>query len=187
MFQKYAQQILKYASLLEQQSIENLIADLSNVADEGRTVYIIGNGGSASSASHWATDMSKGVYHRSGIKMRVLSLTDNVSWITAMANDSSYDEVFADQLRVFGEEGDLLIAISASGNSANILRGVEQAKALGIKTYGVVGFDGGKVKDLCDELVYFKTPSKLYGHVEDLHMMLNHYICDRVCGVDYSE
>lgn len=148
----------------------------------GRFVYVIGNGGSGANASHLCEDLGKStvVDFESQKRLKVLSLTDNTPYILAWANDTSYDRVFVEQLKNFGEPGDLLIAISGSGNSPNILRAVEWAKEHGIDTIGVTGFDGGKLRQIADKNVH--APSNDMGVVESLHLVLFHYVLDDVYG-----
>src|SRR5205085_4359406 len=120
------------------------------------TVFVIGNGGSAANASHFAQDLAKGTCHdmQQERRIRALSLTDNIAFISALGNDEGYDQIFVQQLRTFCRPGDLLIAISGSGNSPNVLRAVEYAHEQGMKTIGVTGFSGGKLRDLADECVH---------------------------------
>lgn len=148
----------------------------------GRFVYIIGNGGSGANASHLCEDLGKSTVRdfENQKRLKVLSLTDNTPYILAWGNDTSYDRVFVEQLKNFGEAGDLLLAISGSGNSPNILRAVEWAKAHGIETIGITGFDGGKLKLLADKSVH--APTDDMGVVESLHLIAFHYILDDVYG-----
>jgi D-sedoheptulose 7-phosphate isomerase len=135
-------------------------------------VFLIGNGGSAATASHWANDLTWGLV-RAGIRpIRAIALTDNVPLITAIANDSSYDHVFARQLDALAAPGDLLVAISGSGNSRNIVTAVELAKAKGLKTLGILGMGGGRVGKMVD--VGIVVDATDYGPIEDVHMVLDH-------------
>ena len=139
-----------------------------------RQIFIIGNGGSASTASHIANDLSKGASVPGARRFRVISLTDNVATMTAWSNDVSYDDVFVEQLKNLVNSGDLLIAISASGNSENIIRAIRHAKASGCKTIGWTGFGGGKLREMADVSVV--VDSHDYGPVEDVHLILNHIL-----------
>lgn len=139
---------------------------------EERTVFIFGNGGSAATASHLACDLAKTATVPGLPRLRALALTDNVPLLTAWGNDASYDVVFAEQLRTFVRWRDIVIAISASGNSPNVLTGVEAAREAGALVVGVTGFGGGKLRALCD--VCLVVPSNEYGPVEDLHMIFVH-------------
>ena len=137
-----------------------------------RQIFVIGNGGSASTASHIANDLGKGASVPGVRRFRVISLTDNVATMTAWSNDVSYDDVFVEQLKNLVNPGDLVIGISASGNSENIIRAIRHVKAIGCKTIGWLGFGGGKLKQLADVTVV--VDSHDYGPVEDVHLILNH-------------
>jgi D-sedoheptulose 7-phosphate isomerase len=148
----------------------------------GRFVFIIGNGGSGANASHLCEDLGKSTVKdfESQKRLKVMSLTDNTPYILAWANDTSYDRVFVEQLKNFAGEGDLLIAISGSGNSPNILRAVEWANAHGLTTLGVTGFSGGKLKQIAHHGLH--CPIDDMGIVESLHLVAFHYILDDVYG-----
>ncbi len=139
-----------------------------------RHVYIIGNGGSASTATHFACDLSKATIVDGRRRLRVTSLTDNVALLTAWANDSSYERVFAEQLSSLLDPGDVVIAISASGNSPNLLEAMRVARSLGATTVGLIGFTGGSLRHGVDLAVH--VPSHSYGVVEDCHLVLEHAI-----------
>lgn len=141
---------------------------------EGRTVFLMGNGGSAATASHLATDFAKGTFGPERPRLRVVSLTDNVSLLTAWANDTSYERVFAEQVADLVGPGDVVIAISASGNSPNVLVGVQTAKELGATTVGLTGFQGGRLVGLVDHCVI--VPSDNMQLIEDAHMWIGHAI-----------
>lgn len=155
--------------------IGRFIQTLLDARERGATIYFIGNGGSAATASHFANDLSIGTnsYDK---PFRVISLTDNQAIITAVGNDFGYDEIFVRQLRVLGREGDVVVGISASGNSSNLLRTFEFAKSVGIKTVAIAAFDGGKMKQMADECLHVPTAPKEYGPAEDAHMVLDHLI-----------
>ena len=142
-----------------------------------RQVFIIGNGGSAAAASHMACDLAKGtVDHRTpGFRrFRVISLTDNMALATAIGNDLSFDDIFVEQLRGLGNQGDLLFVISASGNSANLLRAIEWAKSAGVTTVGLLGFGGGQARGLVD--LALVVSSRNYGIAEDFHLTAQHVL-----------
>jgi D-sedoheptulose 7-phosphate isomerase len=163
---------------LSVEEIEAVIEELQQAYRNGRQVLIIGNGGSAATASHLACDLAKTVLgspvNRQAQRFRALSLADNMPIITAWANDFSFDAVFAEQIETLGHQDDLLIAITGSGNSPNIVAGVEVARRLGMRSIGLLGFDGGRVKDMVDAHVIVR--SNHYGHVEDMHMLLVHLV-----------
>ena len=141
---------------------------------KGRRVYIFGNGGSAATASHFASDLSKGAICEGKPRIKAFALTDNVPLLSAWANDTAYENIFAEQLESFVEPGDIAIAISGSGNSPNVLNGVKVAKARGATTIGFIGFDGGKLKDMVD--IHVVVPSYNMQQVEDIHLLLGHVI-----------
>jgi len=171
----------EYLSGLRKTLDEINIEDVTRVVEvlldayrRGRTIFIIGNGGSAATASHMMCDLAKGCAVEGKPRIRALSLTDNVSIMTAISNDISYEKVFTEQLKVFLEEGDVVLGITASGNSPNILDAIRYAKEHGATTIGFIGFGGGKLKALVD--VNVTVSSRNYGHVEDLHCVLEHLI-----------
>jgi D-sedoheptulose 7-phosphate isomerase len=154
----------------------NQIADeLLRAYEAGRMVFLFGNGGSASLASHLACDLGKGTaYCNGGKRFRVLALTDNIPVMTAWANDSSYDDVFSEQLLNFVQPRDIAFAISGSGNSENVLRALQVAREAAATTIGISGFQGGKMKSLCD--ICLVVPSDDMQVIEDLHLAMAHSI-----------
>jgi D-sedoheptulose 7-phosphate isomerase len=158
--------------------VDTLIAYLSDAYQHGKQVFVVGNGGSAATASHMACDLAKTVLgkatDRQDRRFKVIALTDNVPLITAWGNDVSYDTVFAEQLRNLANPGDVLLVITGSGNSPNIVQAVRAARELGVTSIGLLGFDGGSVRTLLDH--YVIVASRSYGYVEDAHMVLNHLI-----------
>lgn len=171
------------------EQVAELIIYLEEAYCRGKHVFIIGNGGSAALASHMACDLGKTVLSTESQakvrRFRVMSLTDNVSWITALGNDLGYEHVFSEQLRNLANPGDLVIAITGSGNSPNIIEAVKTAKEMGVKVVGILGFDGGRVKDLVDACII--VLSNHYGYIEDVHTMLDHlitaYFKQHVCTI----
>lgn len=157
-------------------SVEKATEELFQAFLDGRKVMIFGNGGSAALASHFACDLGKGTCldGRSERRFRVMSLTDNVALLTAWANDTSYEHVFAEQIRNFAEPGDIAFAISGSGNSPNVLRGLQAAREAGAMTVGLGGFHGGKMKSLCDLCIVI--PSDNMQIIEDFHVSVTHAI-----------
>ena len=155
--------------------IEDFISVLLDARENGSSIYFIGNGGSAATASHFANDIAIGT--KSFDKpFRVISLCDNQSIITAIANDYGYNEVFSQQLKVLLREHDVVVAISASGNSVNLLNALDVAKQKGAITVGLSAFDGGKLKGKADISVHVPTSKGEYGPAEDAHMALDHLI-----------
>jgi D-sedoheptulose 7-phosphate isomerase len=177
-WKSYLEDVYRAALRIDRSSVSALAEDLLTVWREGRTVFTCGNGGSASNASHLAQDLSKGTRLPGVLPLRTISLCDNVSALTAWANDQSYAAIFAEQIHTLGQAGDLLIAISGSGNSQNILVAVSMARALGLRTWGVTGFDGGKLLDRADRCVH--VPCDDMGQVEAVHAILFHWLVDEV-------
>jgi D-sedoheptulose 7-phosphate isomerase len=140
-----------------------------------RHIFIIGNGGSAANASHFATDLGKGASDKTGKRFRVLSLADNVSWLTALGNDYHFDDCFVRQLENFAEPGDLLIACSVSGNSPNVVKAMAWAKENGLRTLALVGGKRGKLATLAEQAIVVEDSH--FGRAEDVHMHVLHMIC----------
>jgi len=145
------------------------------VFKKNKQVFILGNGGSASTASHFCCDLGKGTVIDGQPRFRVISLNDNIPLLTAYSNDFGYEFVFVEQLRNLLNEGDLVICITASGNSTNVLNAIEYAKQIGAATIGFLGFGGGKAKDMVTE--HITVSNSNYGQVEDIHMILAHAAC----------
>ena len=158
--------------------LEKLFTVIEDAHASGHQIFVIGNGGSAATASHMMNDLNKGTLGHKGDaawkRFKVIALTDNVSLMTAWANDTDYNTVFSEPLKNLANQGDVLIAISASGNSPNIITAVEAAKQLGVKVLGLGGFTGGKLAQLADVCVV--VPSNDYGPVEDVHMIIDHIL-----------
>jgi D-sedoheptulose 7-phosphate isomerase len=154
--------------------IERLVGLLFQAYDDGRTIYLFGNGGSAALASHMTCDLSKGTAPIAGKRLRAIALTDNVALITAWANDTRYERIFAEQLENLLHPGDVAFAISGSGNSPNILAALSFARQAGAVTAGISGFEGGLMKSLCDVCVV--VPSDDMQIIEDLHVSISHSI-----------
>ena len=151
----------------------------------GRTIYIAGNGGSASTASHMACDLGNNVLRarerKTTHRFRVIALVDAAATVTAIANDDGYEWVFARQLRVLAEPGDLLILMSASGNSPNVIEAAKAARDIGVSTVGFVGFGGGLLKELVDLAIV--VTGYEYGPVEDVHLVLNHAVANTLQAI----
>jgi D-sedoheptulose 7-phosphate isomerase len=172
---QYFEELEGVVANLPHDSINRIAEELLKANESGRTVYLFGNGGSASLASHFACDLGKGTaYCNGGKRFRALALTDNIPTMTAWANDSSYEDIFAEQLRNFVQPQDIVFAISGSGNSKNILNALRVARGAGATTIGVTGFEGGEMKSLCDICVV--VPSGNMQIIEDLHLSMAHSI-----------
>ena len=155
--------------------LDNFIKLILDARETGNTVYFIGNGGSAATASHFANDLAIGT--RCPDKpFKVMSLTDNNAVMTAISNDFGYEYLFVKQLETCLNKNDVLVSISASGNSPNLLKAVEYAKTKNAKTVGITGFDGGELKRISEFNVHVPSDKGEYGPVEDLHMIFDHII-----------
>lgn len=173
--ESYFQQLSALIPHLPYREIESIAAVLLKTHAEDRTVFVFGNGGSAASASHMMCDLNKGTTQATqGRRLKVMALTDNVPLLTAWANDSSYERVFSEQLKNFVRSGDVAFAISASGNSPNVLLALQTARARGARTLGITGYRGGKMKLLCD--ICAVVPSDKVPMIEDMHHAILHSI-----------
>jgi D-sedoheptulose 7-phosphate isomerase len=174
----YLEEVASSVAKLPLADIAAFASAVERAYRDDRQVFVIGNGGSASTASHMACDLAKNIYPARALdgirRFRVLSLTDNVALITALANDCGYDRVFAEQLSYYLRPGDLVVAISASGNSPNVLEALAAARAAGARTAALLGFGGGRARDLADVAVVIDSGD--YGHVEDAHLVVNHLV-----------
>jgi D-sedoheptulose 7-phosphate isomerase len=173
---EYFQRLNTIVEQVDLNAVNRIFQQLRLARDRGSRVFIAGNGGSASTASHWVSDLGKATKRSGQDSFQVTCLSDNISWLTALANDEGYDRVFAGQLENFARRDDLLIVITASGNSPNLVRAVEFARSKGLKTIGLLGFDGGLLKDMVDDLVWVKTEKGQYELVEDAHMVVCHVL-----------
>jgi D-sedoheptulose 7-phosphate isomerase len=162
------------AGQLPFEAIEEVAATLVQAYESERTIYLFGNGGSAALASHMACDLGKGTVNGSKKRFRAMSLTSNEAMMTAWANDSNYHDVFAEQLANFVAPGDVAFAISCSGNSANVLNALRVARQARATTVGLAGFQGGKMKELCDQCLI--VPSDNMQIIEDLHLCAAHAV-----------
>src|SRR5437868_5284217 len=157
------------------EAVARLIEKLQKALAEERQIFVFGNGGSAANASHFMTDLGKGASDKLKKRFRCLSLNDNVSWMTALGNDYTYDDIYARQLMNYGKAGDLAMALSVSGNSPNVVRAVEWAKANGLSTIALVGAKRGRLADLAEQVIVINSTH--YGRVEDAQMGICHMLC----------
>jgi len=157
---------------LDRDQINNVMNKLLETYNKGGFIYIFGNGGSASTASHFVNDFNKGASENLSKRFRFISLNDNVSTILAIANDISFEEVFSFQLENFLEPKDLVIGISGSGNSQNVVKAIEYANKKGAQTVALVGYNGGKLKEIANSYIHIVINDM--QKVEDLHMMMDH-------------
>lgn len=172
---EYIQYLCKVLNGIDLEEISQFIRIILDARERGAAVYFIGNGGSAATASHFANDIAIGT-RTAGKPFRAMSLCDNNSVMTAIANDDGYDEVFYQQLKVMACSGDVLVAISASGNSPNLLKAVEYANSIDMITVGLTAFSGGKLREMSQVGVHVPTKDKEYGPAEDAHMVLDHLV-----------
>ncbi|MFO7984822.1 MAG: SIS domain-containing protein [Desulfatiglandaceae bacterium] len=174
--QRYASFLSELLANLDAEAIEKTIAIFQKARADGKTIFFVGNGGSAATCSHFAEDLEYGTRTEGKKSFTARSVADNTAYLTAVANDEGYENVFVRQLQSHFSAGDVLVAISASGNSPNVVRAVEHANSKGGTTVGMTGFDGGKLKDLCHCCIHVRTVKGAYGPVEDIHLVLDHII-----------
>ncbi|MCB0061172.1 MAG: SIS domain-containing protein [Caldilineaceae bacterium] len=173
-FRSYMSDIQRTIDRLPIQSIETVVERLHGARMKRQQIFVMGNGGSAATASHMACDLGKNTIAPNTPRIRIHALTDNMSFFSAYGNDCGYESVFAEQLANYVEANDVVIAISASGNSANVLNAVKLAREHGAYTIGWSGYDGGKLAHLVDLPIV--VPSHNIEQIEDIHMMLSHMV-----------
>ncbi len=182
--QDYFDRLHKGLLNMDEDKIDQVVNILFDAWKTGKQVFVMGNGGSAATASHIACDFGKGIikgqdeYDPELKRMKVMSLGDNLATLTALGNDLSYDDVFTQQLMNLLQPEDVVIVISGSGNSKNILKAAEFANSKGATTIGLLGFDGGKTKSIVKHALVFEENH--YGRAEDAHMILDHLITERL-------
>ncbi len=157
------------------EAVAQLIERLRQTLEEDRQIFVFGNGGSAANASHFATDLGKGASDKLSRRFRVLSLNDNVSWMTALGNDYAYEDVFVRQLMNYARAGDLVLVMSVSGNSPNVVKAIEWSVKNGLQTVALVGAKRGRLAELAHTVIVIDSDH--YGHVEDAHMGICHILC----------
>jgi D-sedoheptulose 7-phosphate isomerase len=177
---KYLNYLSQLFAAIDRKAIVSLIDELENAYENENTIFFVGNGGSAATASHMANDIGMDVLKKGGSKkaFRALSLTDNASVITAISNDDGYDNVFVNQLKIHYRYGDRLVVISASGNSPNVVAAAKWVKSKGGRVIGLTGFSGGELKKISDVVINVETPKGEYGPVEDIHMIIDHLVAN---------
>ncbi len=156
-------------------AVAELIETLRLALMEDRQIFVFGNGGSAANASHFATDLGKLASDKAGKRFRVLSLTDNVGWVTALANDCAYEDVFAGQLQNYAKPGDLALGLSVSGSSPNCVKALEWAKKHGLRTIALVGGRRGRMAEIAEQVIVVNDTH--YGRVEEAQMGICHMAC----------
>lgn len=173
---EYLDELRQLLDLLDLDAVDRLTQTLQRAREAGSTIFIAGNGGSSATAAHWVNDLGKATRSIWASHMRVVGLSDNVPWLTALANDEGYERVFSGQIENFARPGDILIVISASGNSPNILAAMQTARVHGMTVLALLGFDGGAALELADDTVWVPTAVGKYGLVESVHSI----VCDIV-------
>lgn len=173
-FNVYRKKIDDLLNKVDLNEMEKVLTTIITAFKNGNTVYVCGNGGSAATASHMQVDFSFFVRYFTKFKPRVIALTDNVPMMTAVGNDTSFDDIFVEQMKGRFDKGDVLICISASGNSENVIRAAQYANETGGASISFVGFSGGKLKEVSLISLYTENPKGDYGPIEDLHMIYDH-------------
>src|SRR5213596_2124103 len=156
-------------------AVEHIIEQFRQALKEDRQIFVFGNGGSAANASHFATDLGKGSSDKLGKRFRIISLNDNASWMTALGNDYAYEDVFVRQLMNYARPGDLVLVMSVSGDSPNVVKAVEWANTSGVRTVALVGGQRGKLAEIAGQAIVINDTH--YGRAEDAHMGICHMIC----------
>src|SRR5438270_6958098 len=172
---RYRQQQQTATESIPTAQVARLIEKLRTILHADRQLFVFGNGGSAANASHFVTDLGKGSSDKIGRRFRVLSLNDNVSWMTALGNDYAYEDVYVRQLMNYAKPGDGVLVMSVSGNSPNVVKAVQWAKDHGVFCAALVGGKRGRLADLADEAIVIASDH--YGRVEDAHMTICHMLC----------
>jgi len=170
----YKTELLAAIDRIDTGLVQRAIEWFREARDTSKHIFVCGNGGSASTASHFACDIVKGASYNRDSRFRIMALTDSMATITAYSNDVSYDCIFAEQLKNFAQAGDLVMCISGSGNSPNVLRAMEYANSIGCKTIALTGRDGGKLGPLAQLGIQVAVPHM--GRIEDAHMIVCHMI-----------
>jgi len=179
---KYLIELVDLINSIDLHEIENFINELEEAYKNDKNIFVMGNGGSASTASHFACDINKGVSLKLNKRFKVISLNDNIPIMLAYANDISYDSIFEEQLKNYIKKDDLVVGISGSGNSKNVLMAIEYANAIGARTFGITGYDGGKLKKIAEKSIVIRSNDM--QKIEDCHMILVHltmqYLSDKL-------
>ena len=187
MIRKYIQDEIDTLNRLDVDAINDVMQQLEQAQQRGSTIYVFGNGGSSATASHYQNDFNKGISEHTEKKFNFLCLNDNISTLMAVANDIGFEEVFRFQLQGHLKPGDLIVAISGSGNSKNVLNAVEYARQQGNTIIGVTGYDGGKLAQMADYRLH--APVMSMQITEDIHMIFDHLIMSifykTMCGIEH--
>jgi D-sedoheptulose 7-phosphate isomerase len=180
----YYDYLFKLLLSVDTDQIASFVDELEKARRSNNTIYFIGNGGSAATASHMANDFGMDILRKGGsdLPFRAMSLTDNTPVMLAIANDCGYESLFVNQLRIHYRSGDKLVVISASGNSPNVVAAAQWIKQRGGTVLSLVGFDGGKLKEISDVVIHVKSEKNEYGPVEDIHMIMDHMLANWLQG-----
>jgi D-sedoheptulose 7-phosphate isomerase len=174
--EQYLDRLQQAVAALPRERLNALGETLLRAYRNNKQVFLLGNGGSSSTASHMAADLAKNTIGPNMKRFRIVSLNDNAAIMTALANDLGYENVFSEQLTNLVQPGDVLIVVSASGNSPNVLKAMRYARSRSAEVVGLLGFDGGEAARLSD--IALIVPSDHYGVVEDVHLIVNHILVD---------
>ncbi|HJZ40424.1 MAG TPA: SIS domain-containing protein [Bacteroidales bacterium] len=187
-FREYFSRVSETLKLVDTSAVEKLADLLLKAREQERTIFIFGNGGSGATASHVTGDFLKGISYQMDKRFRVMCLNDNISGMMAISNDLTYEEIFIEQLKTFVRKNDVVIGISGSGNSVNVVKALEYARSSGAVTVAFCGFKGGKVKEIADLLIH--APIQDMEVTEDIHIVIFHAIKQslimKLKGKDYS-
>lgn len=175
---QYIEDLKKLLDTFPHEQFEQLIGAMLDSCEKGNRIFVMGNGGSAATASHWICDINKGCCFDSALKFRMMCLNDSISTMLAYANDLSYEDVFVEQLKNFFEPGDLVIGISGSGNSQNVLKAIDYANQNGGTTAGLCGYSGGKLYEMVHIPIWVRISDM--QKVEDVHMIVVHMVMQRI-------
>ena len=181
----YKTSLLEAIDKIDLAAVETAIGWLCEARDAGRQIFVCGNGGSASTSSHFVCDMVKGASYKRANRFRIMALTDGLPTITAYSNDVGYDAVFVEQLKNFARPGDIFMAISGSGNSPNVVRAMQYAGEIGCQTIALTGRDGGRLGKLAQLNLQVGVPHM--GRIEDAHMIICHMICYYFMDTEVTE
>lgn len=174
--ENYKNRLTRLIEKIDSQCVIDIISLLEKTLDNHSVIYVLGNGGSSATASHMVNDLGAGLRRREIMNFNIVSLADNTPVCTAIANDIGYENIFYMQLKGLLKKDDVIIAISCSGNSPNIVKACEYGREVGSEIIGITGFDGGRLKEMSDLNFHVDAPKGEYGLVEDLHMILDHII-----------
>jgi len=182
---RYIQRLVKELEALSTEKIAEISTVLRHAQQSTKRVYVFGNGGSAATASHMACDFCKNTYEPEQPRLKVISLVDSLARLTAYANDEGYENVFSEQLLSLAEAGDIAIAISCSGNSPNVLKGIQTARQMGLKTIGLTGYEGGELEKMVD--ICLVAASGSMERIEDIHLVVNHILTGLLRNASHYE